>query len=282
MSITETVKSIAEEAGWSIQEWNGMIKIDADSQNGTWQTFCKILEEEKRFCYYSLCPVNAPKEKIPYMAEVLTRINYGLKVGNFEMDYETGEIHFKTYVDFFGEEDEKPALAQCIYCLLYTSLQGIKGDLSFSLGSLSMTAGVTGGSYDQSGFSVQTVTGNVLALGKNIALSGTELKYSKDAGLDFKTLEGDVGGNVEVFPGFILTGGKISAVKGAALEAGQEENGEAAGGASPISVTVEAGVEAKNGKFSLTAKNTKFTALKDGINDAHIIDAALDLSLIHI
>ena len=115
MSITETVKSIAEEARWSIQEWNGMIKIDADSQNGTWQTFCKILEEEKRFCYYSLCPVNAPKEKIPYMAEVLTRINYGLKVGNFEMDYETGEIHFKTYVDFFGEEDEKPALAQCIY-----------------------------------------------------------------------------------------------------------------------------------------------------------------------
>ena len=124
---------------------------------------------------------------------------------------------------------------------------------------------------------VQTVTGNVLALGKNIALSGTELKYSKDAGLDFKTLEGEVGGNVEVFPGFILTGGKISAVKGAALEAGQEENGEAAGGASPISVTVEAGVEAKNGKFSLTAKNTKFTALKDGINDAHIIDAALDI-----
>ncbi|WP_101876087.1 hypothetical protein [Lachnoclostridium edouardi] len=157
------------------------------------------------------------------------------------------------------------------------ALQGIKGYLSFSLGSLSMTAGVTGGSYDQSGFSVQTVTGNVLALGKNIALSGTELKYSKDAGLDFKTLEGEVGGNVEVFPGFILTGGKISAVKGAALEAGQEENGEAAGGASPISVTVEAGVEAKNGKFSLTAKNTKFTALKDGINDAHIIDAALDI-----
>lgn len=115
MNITEAVKSIAKEAGWNIQEWKGMIKIDADSSNGTWQTFCKILEDEKRFCYYSLCPVNVPVDKIPYLAEVLTRINYGLKVGNFEMDYDTGEIHFKTYVDFYGEEDEKRAVTQCIY-----------------------------------------------------------------------------------------------------------------------------------------------------------------------
>lgn len=115
MDITGAIKETAKEQGWEIQEWRGMIKIEASSENGTWQTFCKALDEEKRFCYYSLCPVNAAKDRIPYMAEVLTRINYGLKVGNFEMDYDTGEIHFKTYVDFYGEEDVKKAVGQCIY-----------------------------------------------------------------------------------------------------------------------------------------------------------------------
>ncbi|MCI8660582.1 MAG: YbjN domain-containing protein [Lachnospiraceae bacterium] len=120
MTITENLKTIAQEEGWNIQEWKGMFRIDADSRHGTWQTFCRIMEEEKRFCYYSLCPVNVPKEKIPYLGEVLTRMNYGLKVGNFEMDYETGEIHFKTYLDFTGQEKEKPAIAQCIYSNIVT------------------------------------------------------------------------------------------------------------------------------------------------------------------
>lgn len=118
MNITETIREIAEEANWNLQEVQGLIKIDANSENGSWQTVCKILDEEERFCYYSLCPVSVPKEKIPYLAEVLTRINYGLKIGNFEMDYNTGEIHFKTYVDFYGEEDVKKAVGQCIYANL--------------------------------------------------------------------------------------------------------------------------------------------------------------------
>ena len=157
-------------------------------------------------------------------------------------------------------------------------LQGLNGDLSFNLGSLSMTAGITDGSYDQSGFSVPSATGNISVKGKNIALSGTELKYSKDAGFDFKTLEGGVEGNVEVFSGFTLKEGKVSVSKGAGSGEAQGEQGEAgAGGTSPISVTLEAGVEAKKGKFSLTAKNTKFTVSDDGVNDAHIVNAILDI-----
>lgn len=117
MNITENLKAVSQEAGWNIQDWQGMFKIDVDSDHGNWQTFCKVLEEEKRFCYYSLCPVNVPKEKIPYLAEVITRINYGLKIGNFEMDYDTGELHFKTYVDFLDEDDTvvRSAMLQCIY-----------------------------------------------------------------------------------------------------------------------------------------------------------------------
>lgn len=115
MKIAEALQRVAKEAGWPVQEWNGTFKFDVDSKNGTWKLFCKPLDEENRFCCYSLCPVNAPKERIPWMAQVLTRLNYGLKVGNFEMDWTSGEIHFKTYVDFCGGEDPVPAVGQCIY-----------------------------------------------------------------------------------------------------------------------------------------------------------------------
>jgi len=44
---------------------------------------------------YSLCNHNAPEDKRAAVAEVITRANYGLNIGNFEMDYRDGEIRFK-------------------------------------------------------------------------------------------------------------------------------------------------------------------------------------------
>jgi len=44
---------------------------------------------------YSLCNHRAPENKRAAIAEVITRANYGLNLGNFEMDYRDGEIRFK-------------------------------------------------------------------------------------------------------------------------------------------------------------------------------------------
>lgn len=38
------------------------------------------------------------------VAEYLTRANYGLPLGNFEMDFSDGEVRFKTSLDVEGEE----------------------------------------------------------------------------------------------------------------------------------------------------------------------------------
>ncbi len=42
---------------------------------------------------YSTLPASA-KDKLPQMAEFITRANYGLKYGAFEMDYGDGEVRF--------------------------------------------------------------------------------------------------------------------------------------------------------------------------------------------
>lgn len=43
-----------------------------------------------------MCGANVPEEKRLYMCELLTRLNSGKFLGNFEMDYEDGEIRYKT------------------------------------------------------------------------------------------------------------------------------------------------------------------------------------------
>ena len=47
---------------------------------------------------YAICPLNADEDTRPVVAEYLTRANYGLNNGNFEMDYSDGEIRYKTYM----------------------------------------------------------------------------------------------------------------------------------------------------------------------------------------
>jgi hypothetical protein len=55
------------------------------------------------FLYDSLCPESAPVGRRAAVAEYLTRVNAGLLVGAFEMDWDEGEIRFRTSVDLQGQ-----------------------------------------------------------------------------------------------------------------------------------------------------------------------------------
>ncbi len=71
---------------------------------GSWQCFATVDEEKQWFTFYSILPSNVPEEKRVEIAEFITRANYGLVIGNFEMDYADGEVRYKTSVDVEGGE----------------------------------------------------------------------------------------------------------------------------------------------------------------------------------
>jgi hypothetical protein len=52
----------------------------------------------KHLVFISIFPVQAPPKKRMACAELLTRINYDLLHGCFEMDFEDGEIRFRTSI----------------------------------------------------------------------------------------------------------------------------------------------------------------------------------------
>ncbi|RME60536.1 hypothetical protein D6779_02000 [Candidatus Parcubacteria bacterium] len=58
-----------------------------------------IQDDEEQVIFYSMIDDKAPEERRQAVAEFLTRANYGLRIGNFEMDFNDGEIRYKTSLD---------------------------------------------------------------------------------------------------------------------------------------------------------------------------------------
>ncbi len=56
-------------------------------------------EDTERICFLSSVQAVVPENKRMAVAEYLTRANFGIILGNFEMDFSDGETRFKTSAD---------------------------------------------------------------------------------------------------------------------------------------------------------------------------------------
>lgn len=114
--ILNNVVEIAKKNEWPYSSFEeGNIYIDVIGENGAWTSYTKIIEEEYQFNFYSSLNNNIPKEKIEKILNLITRINYGLKNGNFELDIDTGEIRFKTSVAFLKDKIDKQLIEKIMY-----------------------------------------------------------------------------------------------------------------------------------------------------------------------
>ena len=112
-----TVISFFKANDWPIAlvKDNTALQLNFQGKNGQWACYSSTHETRQEFVFYSLCPVNVPEEKKIAMAEFLTRANYGLPLGNFEMDFDSGEIHYKTGIDVEGDRLSIPLVQQVVY-----------------------------------------------------------------------------------------------------------------------------------------------------------------------
>lgn len=100
--ILEQAKQFFERENWQYSEIENenALQTAFTSDQGTWLCFVQAIEDEvnQRFLFYSVCPLKA-QEHLQSVAEFITRANYGLPIGNFELDFADGEIRFKTSMD---------------------------------------------------------------------------------------------------------------------------------------------------------------------------------------
>ena len=109
-----------------------MLEMRFAGDHGRWRCVARADEERERFFFYSILDTNVPEDKRPFVAEFITRANYGLNIGNFELDYTDGEVRYKTSVDVEGGELTQTMIKNMVYMnvlMMDKYLPGIMGVL---------------------------------------------------------------------------------------------------------------------------------------------------------
>ena len=72
------------------------------AKNASYQLFYDVKEDAEQLILYTIVPQRVPEHCREMASEFLTRANYGIIIGNFEMDFDDGEVRYKTSVDVEG------------------------------------------------------------------------------------------------------------------------------------------------------------------------------------
>jgi hypothetical protein len=101
-----TLIDYMEEENWKyeILEGETILRFHFKGTSGRLLCYAEVDEEKFWVIFYAYMPVNTPAEKMETMAEFICRANRGMRIGNFELDYDDGEIRYKTSIDAEGGE----------------------------------------------------------------------------------------------------------------------------------------------------------------------------------
>ena len=98
----QTVTDFLKEVGYRYDEVptdNPDVRIaraDLQGENGAWRFYVEAHEDTRTVICYSILDTRIPKERRQAVADFLTRANFALILGNFEMDFDDGETRYKT------------------------------------------------------------------------------------------------------------------------------------------------------------------------------------------
>lgn len=104
--LLEELKRVFTENGWPYSEVRGapVLLTDLSGPAGRWSFYAQPVEEKNLVLFYSICPERVPEERRVDVSHFLTRANYGLAAGNFELDFDDGEVRYKTVLHVHGDE----------------------------------------------------------------------------------------------------------------------------------------------------------------------------------
>jgi len=108
-----------EDDGWPIREVEGsaLFRTSVDGESARISCFMDVMEEYQQLIFYAVAPIKVSEDRFPAAAEYLHRANYGLRIGNFEMDYADGEVRYKSSLDI----EDGELLPKMVTNLAYTS-----------------------------------------------------------------------------------------------------------------------------------------------------------------
>ena len=83
--------------GYELDQETQVVRLGIDADNVRWRCFA-CMDDTGRFVFVSMIPLNAPVARRVACAELLARINVRLGLGHFEIDFNDGELGYRTVV----------------------------------------------------------------------------------------------------------------------------------------------------------------------------------------
>ena len=135
--IFNTVIEFFEEDSWNFHWLEGMsvLSVPFTGKNGRWMCYAQAREEQEQFVFYSVSPINVPTDRQTAIADFITRANYGMIIGNFEMDHSDGEVRYKTSIDVEGDQLTAPLVKQLVYANVIIMDRYLPGIMSVIYGA---------------------------------------------------------------------------------------------------------------------------------------------------
>lgn len=90
------------------------ISFEYASAAGVWSTVAVALDDAEQVVVYGVVPFAIDAARRGAVMELITRANFGLTIGNFEIDLEDGETRFKSSLDFEGAALTEPLLLSLV------------------------------------------------------------------------------------------------------------------------------------------------------------------------
>lgn len=117
LSLRDQVKNFLIQDRWKILDSGDpeTIWVSFVGASAIWNCYVLPREADQELIFYSLFPFPVPPEKRRDMAEFICRANYGLGIGNFELDFTDGEIRYKTSIDVTNSELTPALIRNVIY-----------------------------------------------------------------------------------------------------------------------------------------------------------------------
>lgn len=105
-TMKELFLEFAKKQGVTTKDVGAVVQVAAAGKVGKWISNIQPIEEERLLVINSILGIQVPEEKRAAIALLLTKLNYVVKVGAFQMNPENGEVAFRTTHFIFEGDDE--------------------------------------------------------------------------------------------------------------------------------------------------------------------------------
>ncbi len=140
-ALLAVVKRFLAANGWPFDQHpeRPILHIPFQGTHARWTTYAQIraFDHIAQVLFYSVMPFTVPAEKRLAVAEFITRANYGLILGNFELDFNDGEVRYKTSVEVTGGELADYLLRPLLYTNVLMMDKYLPGILAVVYGDVS-------------------------------------------------------------------------------------------------------------------------------------------------